>query len=131
MTKGSFSFPDLLEVLYKILETATDDVIGLYETFWSLPEGEITDPALGFSKKYPLISVCELNALLISKGYVNRCAGGDLRFSPVDDTSVLADAKNYLPFRIGSDQGYVLLATQKGAILRQRIARRSPWILRK
>jgi hypothetical protein len=129
MIENRFSFPDLIETLYKILETATDDVIGLYETFWSLPEGETADPDLGYSKKYPFAAIHELNERLVRKGYVTILASNGGVFIPVQDRLVLIDPQNYQPFYIAEGPGYVLSATDKGAALRTRIARRWPHVL--
>lgn len=129
MSGRHFSFYDLTGTLYKILETATDDVVGLYETHWCLPEGEIADPDVGYSKKYPLAVIIELNETLVRKGYLTILATSDGEFIPSDDRSVLMYPWNYRPFRISSEPGYVLVATERGATLRARIAKHSPRVL--
>ncbi len=67
-----FTFGDLWRLIYDILETTDDDYCALYETYWSLPMGDVEEPILGGRKKYRLASLMSINMLLYKKDYVDN-----------------------------------------------------------
>lgn len=122
MTK--FIYQELRRTLYTILELASDDYCGLYETYWSLPEGEVYNEELGLQKAYSLETAMKLNKALCLQGFVELVRSINRNIEKCTNLDQLEIVSNYKPFAMFDDDGYALSATPKGATLRVRLLRR-------
>lgn len=101
-----------------------EDVVGLFEQFWALPDGPEFDIILGYSKRYKLETVADLNSSLIRKGFLRLMYVSDGLEIPQVSVNSVYNKENWKPFQLSDGPGYALIATERGERLAAALTRK-------